>query len=344
LRLIPGVAIGLTATLAAFGAAGETITIATVPSVPSASTFIAADKGYFKAAGLDVAIETIDSLSKAIPFLAQNKIQLAQGGVSAGYFNAVAEGVPIIMALEGGSTPLYHQILLRPGLKDVVKGPRDLIGRSVALSSPGSSSVYELGQVLATVGLRLASVEVKYLGFQQSGPALSNGALDAALLVAPFTDIAVEQGIGVRWLDPEAGYIKPLPMSNLSYMTNLDWAKDNRDTAEKLFLALARAGRDYCQAYHHGPNRGEVLDILIRNKVVTDRALLDRMDWQARDPNGRFNLASIMSIQSFFRQEGMAERESPAERLATNEYADAAAQALGPFVVINKDSKLEGCR
>jgi NitT/TauT family transport system substrate-binding protein len=323
--------------------ASETITIATVPSVPSASTFIAEDKGYFREAGLDVRIETIDSLSKAVPFLAQNKIQAAQGGLSAGYFNAVAEGLPIIMALEAGSTPLYHQILLRPGLKDIVKQPRDLIARSVALSAPGSTSVYELGQVLAAVGLRLASVEVKYLGFQQAGPAMSNGALDAALLVAPFTDIAVEQGFAERWIDPES-YIQPKPMSNLSYMTNLDWARQNPEIAQKLFTALARAGRDYCQAYHHGPGRGEVLDILIAHKVVADRALLDRMDWQARDPNGRFNMASILAIQSFFKRESMIDRDSPGERLATNDYAEAAARTLGPFTLINKSSKLEGCR
>src|SRR5258706_11359114 len=108
-------------------AAAETITIATVPSVPSASTFIAQDKGYFRDAGLDVRIETIDSLSKAVPFLAQNQIQVAQGGVSAGYFNAVAEGLPIIMALEAGSTPLYPPIPPPPALKDVVKQPRPLL-------------------------------------------------------------------------------------------------------------------------------------------------------------------------------------------------------------------------
>jgi NitT/TauT family transport system substrate-binding protein len=333
----------LLACLLANAGAADTIVIATVPSVPSASTFIAEDKGYFRAAGLDVRIETIDSLSKAVPFLAQNKIQAAQGGLSAGYFNAVAEGLPIIMALESGSTPLYHQILLRPALKEVVKEPRDLIGRSIALSAPGSSSVFELGQVLASVGLRLASVEIKYLGFQQAGPAMANGALDAAFLIAPFTDIAIEQGIAVRWIDPE-DFVAAKPMSNISYMTNLDWAGSHPELAQRLFTALARAGRDYCQAYHHGPGRAEVIDILVAHKVTTDRDLLDRMDWQARDPAGRFNIASILAMQRFYKSESMIERDAPAERLATNEYADAATKALGPFTLLNQSSKREGCR
>lgn len=321
----------------------ETITIATVPSVPSASTFLAQDKGYFKQAGLDVRIETIDSLSKAVPFLAQNQIQAAQGGLSAGYFNAVGEGLPIIMALDSGSTPLYHEIVLRPDLKEVVKSPRDLIGRPVALSAPGSSSVYELGQVLASVGLRLASVEVKYLGFRQAGPALANHAIDAAFLIAPYTDIVVKQGIAVRWIDPE-DFLAAKPMTNISYMTNLDWAHEHPDAAHKLFTALARAGRDYCQAYHHGPGRGEVINILIAHKVTSDRDLLDRMDWPARDPSSRFNLESIQAMQRFYKSEGMIERDAPGDRLATNQFADAAAKALGPFTLINQASKLEGCR
>ena len=86
------------------------LTIATVPSVPSASTYLALDKGYFRDAGLDVTVERIDSLSKALAFVATNRIQVAQGGISAGYFNAVAQGLPITMALEGGPTPLYHLI------------------------------------------------------------------------------------------------------------------------------------------------------------------------------------------------------------------------------------------
>ena len=33
--------------------------------------------------------------------------------------------------------------------------------------------------------------------------ALANRAVDAALMVAPFTEVAVEQKIGVPWIDPE---------------------------------------------------------------------------------------------------------------------------------------------
>jgi NitT/TauT family transport system substrate-binding protein len=320
------------------------VTIALVPSVPSGSTFIAADKGYFGAAGLDVKIERIDSLSKAVAFVATNQVQVGQGGINAGYFNGVAEGLPVVMALESGSTPLYHKILVRPELKDTIKTVADLKGRRVGISSPGSTSVYEIGMVLASAGLRIKDIDLKYLAFTQMGAALANGALDAALEVAPFTDIAIEQKIAAPWIDPEEGYIKQLPLTNVAYVANTEWIKSSPEVARRLFVALARAGRDYCQAYHHGPNRAEVVDIMVKNKIVADRDLLDRMDWQARSPDGAFNLDSVDSVQTFFKQEAIIDKTAPRERLVDASFAQAAAKELGPFALANPSSKLEGCR
>lgn len=319
------------------------VKIAVVPSVPSGSTYLALDKGYFRDAGLDVTIERIDSLGKAIAFVATGQMQVGQGGVNAGYFNGVAQGLPTVMALESGSTPLYHRILLRPQIASQIKTPADLKGRRVAVSSPGSVSVYEMGMVLASAGLRLADIDLKYIAFPQMGPALANGALDAALEVAPFSDIIVEQKIAVPWIDSEEK-IKQLPLTNVAYIANVDWIKQNPDVARKFFVALVRAGRDYCQAYHHGPNRAEVIDVMVKEKIVKDRDLLDKMDWQARSPNGTVNLDSLASIQNFFQQEKIIDKTAPIDKLVDARFAEAAAKELGPFELINKASKLKGCR
>jgi NitT/TauT family transport system substrate-binding protein len=330
--------------LAAVAAHAEPITIAIVPSVPAGSTLIAEEKGYFREAGLEVKIERIDSLGKTVAFLAANHVQVAQGGINAGIFNAMGQGLPVTLALDGGSTPLYHKILVRRGLEDKIKAVADLKGRTVGLSAPGSTSMYEMAMTLATAGLTLKDVEVKHLAFSQMATALANGALDAALLVAPFTELATKQNTGVPWIDPEAGYIKTLPMTSVAYIVNTDWAAHNADAAMKLMLALARGSRDYCQAYHRGPNRGEMLDVLMKHRIANDRALLDRMDWQARNPDGAFSLASLTDIQAFFKRDGVIDKTAPPERLVDPRYAQAAAKAFGPFEVINKDSKLEGCR
>jgi len=74
-------------------ASAQKITIAVVPSVPGGATYVALDKGYFRDAGLDVDIERIDSLGKAVAFLATNQVQVAQGGINAGFYNSVAQGL-----------------------------------------------------------------------------------------------------------------------------------------------------------------------------------------------------------------------------------------------------------
>jgi NitT/TauT family transport system substrate-binding protein len=275
--------------------------------------------------------------------MATNQVQVGQGGISAGFFNAVAEGLPLTMALEAGSTPLYHQILVRSDLKDKIKTPADLKGRTVGISSPGSAAIYEIGMVLDSVGLKLKDIDIKYVSYTQMGPALANGALDAALEVAPFGEIAIEKKMAIGWTDPE-DHIKQLPLTNVFYIANSDWIKQSPDVARKFFVALAHAGRDYCQAYHHGPNRGEFVDLMIKNKIVNDRALLERMDWQARDPNGTVNLASVASMQDFYKQEKIIDKTAPTARLVDASFAEAAAKELGKFELSNKDSKLKGCR
>ena len=289
-------------------------------------------------------IEPIDSLSRAMAILATNQIQIAQGGINAGYFNAVAQGLPVIMALESGSTPVYHNFVVRPDLKDRIRTPADLRGRNVAVSGAGSLSTYELSSMLETVGLGLADVNVKTLAFPQMIPTLSNGGIDVALMVAPFTDMAIQQGVAVPWIDPEKGYVKELPMTSLAYMASADWIKTNRETARKVFIALARGARDYCQAYHHGPNRAEVVQILLKNGIGKDFKQLDEMAWQARSPNGAVNQASIADLLRVFKKDGMIEKDPPLDRLVDGSFSTEIETALGPFELINKASKLEGCR
>lgn len=325
-------------------ARAEPITIAIVPSVPAGSTLIAEEKGYFRDAGLDVKLLNIDSMGKAVAFLAADHVQVAQGGINAGIFNAIGQGLPVALALDGGSTPLYHRILVRRDLADKIRSVADLKGRTVGLSAPGSTTMYEMAMTLATAGLTLKDVEVKHLAFSQMPPALANGALDAALAVAPFTDIALRQNTAVAWIDPEAGYIKTLPMTTVAYIVNTDWAARDPDSARKLMLALARGNRDYCQAYHHGPNRGEMLGVLMKHRVATDRDLLDRMDWQARNPDGAFSLASLADIQNFFKRDGIIDKTAPPGRLVDPRFAAAAAKEFGPFEVVNRASRLAGCR
>jgi NitT/TauT family transport system substrate-binding protein len=332
----------LLAALPATAFAAETIAIGMVPSLPAAATYVAEDKGWYRALGIEVEITKVDSAASAMALVASNRLQVVEGGLASNYWNALAQGLPVIIASERGSSPLHHAILVRNDLKGVVKSVADLKGRKIAIVAPGAILAYELGKTLETAGLGYKDVEITYIPFPQMGLALTNKAVDAAVSIPPFSDVALAQGLGWNLVDPDA-VITPTPMAAVAYVINTDWAKQNPKLAHDFFLASARGIRVYCQAYHQGPDRHYVVDLLLRNGV-SDRDVIDKYPWPSRDPNGRMDPASVSDIQDWFFKEGFIKQKYPIAQLVDASYADEAARALGPFVLENQDSQAKGCR
>lgn len=341
---IISIAAVLFATLVAMPAApaAEKISIGMVPSLPAAATYIAEDKGWYRELGIEVDIGKVDSAASAMSLVASNRLQVVEGGLASNYWNALAQGLPVIMASERGSSPLHHAVMVRNDLKDQIKTIADLKGRKIAIVAPGAILAYELGKTLETAGLGFNDVEITYIPFPQMGLALINKAVDAAVSIPPFSDVALAQNLGWSLVDPDE-VIKPTPLAAVAYVINSDWAKQNRELAHKFFLASARGIREYCQAYHNGPNRKYVVDLLLKNGV-SDRDVIDKYPWPSRDPNGRMDPASVSDIQDWFFKEGFIKQKFPIEKLVDTSYAEEAAQKLGPFVLENRASQAKGCR
>ena len=140
--------------IAANASAQETtVRIGNAPSIASGALLIAIERGYFKEVGIKVEIDSLDTASNAIALLAQNQFQIVDGGLAAGYFNALEKDLPITIAMSRVSTPLGHNMMLRADLKDQIKEIRQLKGRVIATNGPGSVSTYEIGKLLETAGL-----------------------------------------------------------------------------------------------------------------------------------------------------------------------------------------------
>ena len=320
----------------------QKIMVGMVPSLPAAATYVANDKGWYRDAGIEIEIQNIDSAASAMSLVAANRLQVVEGGLASNYWNALAQGLPVIMASDRGSSPLHHAIMVRNELKGVIKSVADLKGRKIAIVAPGAILAYELGKALETVGLSYKDVEITYIPFPQMGVALKNGAVDAAVSIPPFSDVALANGLGWNLEDPDK-VIKPAPLSAVAYVINSDWAAQNPNLAHDFFIASARGIREYCQAYHNGPNRAYVVDLLLKNGV-SDRDVIDKYPWPSREPNGRFNVSSILDVQDWFFKEGFIKQKFAAEKLVDVSYGEAAAQKLGPFAIENKASTAAGCR
>ncbi len=330
--------------VAASAEAQETVVrVGVVRSMANGAILLAMEKGYFKEIGVKVQLEDLQSSATAMASLAQGQLDIIAGGVSAGYFNAIEKNLPIIITVDRVTTPIRHNLMIRPDLKDEIKAIKDLKGKVIASNAPGSISTYEIGKILAKGGLAFTDVEVKNLPFPQYAVALTNKAVDAALTIPPFTYNLTDKNIALPFAEADE-LVEPRPLTIAVNLTNTDWAKANQQLVRDYYVALMRGVRDYCQAYHGGSVRKELIDLLVKTGTEQRPELLHKYPWPARNLDGRLNVASLLDIQDWYVQNNFTRAKFPAERLVDNSYVDYANQKLGPFVLENKDSKLAGCR
>ena len=343
LRSFVAAALGLAVVVGIASAQEATVRIGMARSVSNGAELIAIEKGYFKQAGIKVEIDDIDTSANTIALLAQNRLQIVAGGISAGYFNALEKDLPVTIIADRVSTPIGHSLMLRPDLKDKITRLRDLKGKTIATNGHGAVSTYEVGKLLETDGLTINDVDIKVIPFTQYAVAFANKAIDAAIVIPPFTAQLIDGGHAVAFKDPD-DLVKPHPLTIAVSMINTDWAKANQQLLRNYYVAYLRGIRDYCQAYHGGSVRQAIIDLSIRTGTETRPELLHKYPWPARSPNGRINVASMLDMQAWFVKNKMSSGELPAERLLDTSYIDYAVQKLPPWQLENKESKLAGCR
>jgi NitT/TauT family transport system substrate-binding protein len=312
------------------------------PSLSGAPLYIALEKGYYREAGVDVQLDMSGLSSDMTVQLATNRLHVIGGAITAGFFNSVSKGLPIGILMSRATSPYSHCLMIRPELKDALKQPSDLKGRTVAVVSRGAILVYELIKVLEAGGLTLADINLKYIPFGQMATALTTGAVDAALMISPLQDAVEAKGIGVKWINADT-QIKAQPVLISVWWMNTDWGRDNEDAVRRFARGTLRGVRDYCNAYHRAPNREEVTRILAKYSDVKDAALIDRIEWGATDPHGRVFEASVADIQDTFFKEKLVADKVPIGRIAPATWLKDVAAALGPFTLAHDDGT-PGCR
>jgi NitT/TauT family transport system substrate-binding protein len=183
---------------------------------------------------------------------------------------------------------------------------------------------------------------LKYILFGQMATALTTGAVDAALMISPLQDQVAAKGIGVKWINADS-MIKAQPVLVSVWQMNTDWMRQNEEAARKFVRATLRGVRDYCDAYHRGPNRDEITRILAKYSDVKDPALINQIEWGATDVRGRIFESSVSDIQDTFFKEKLVADRVPIGRIARAGWVGEIAAELGPFRLVHDDGT-PGCR
>jgi NitT/TauT family transport system substrate-binding protein len=273
--------------------------------------------------------------------VANGTLQVVEGGITAGYFNAVARNMPVKIIGDRVSTPVESKILVRADLRDQIRTVSDLKGRKVGNNGAGSIGTYEIGKVLEAHGLKYSDVDTTILGFPEISIAFINKSIDAALVIQPWANQMIDEELAVSIANVD-DHVKSFTKAVI--YINTDWAAKNPMTAGKYYLATQRAVREYCQAYHWAANRQEVADILVKTGMETRRDVINKYPWPSRNINGIVDESSIMDIQDFYVRNGIINQRLSYQQLVSEAYMRYSNINLGPFILENKDSKLIGCR
>jgi NitT/TauT family transport system substrate-binding protein len=288
------------------------VTVGVLNSLAEGVTFIAMDKGYFASEGLDVKLVKFHNTADMIAPLSSGQLDIASGAPTLGFFNAVLRGLPLkLVADKGRDSPGhgFNAIVVRSDLvsSGKVKSIADLKGLKVATPSRHSPMEIPLDTALKGAGLSLKDVRLEQLTFPNMIAAFSSKAIDAALMIEPFIDIAVRRKVGDRFLGFDQ--IEPnFQMAGVIY--GPAFTKNKPDAAKRWMVGYIRGIRDYITMTESPAGKAK-LAALLRKYTHSFQNLGDMQSivFPGFDPNGYLNMKTIKDNIDWYAAHDLLEKK-----------------------------------
>ncbi|MBI4319570.1 MAG: ABC transporter substrate-binding protein [Chloroflexi bacterium] len=294
--------------------------------------FLGTERGYFKELGLEVDWVPFDASSKVIPALAAGQLEIAGAGTTVALFNSFARGIGINAAATSAKTGAGHQhisLMIRKDLADKVKDFKDLKGLKIGVVSNNGPAYPEMGKILAKAGLSFNDVNLVYMFWPDQMAAFANKALDAGIVVEPFSTQAQEQGLAVNWKYAHPDFYPDHQTSVMLYAPQ--FMERQPEAARRFLIAYIRGIRDYLDAFDKGVNKDEVIRIMTKYTNVKDVALYNKMKVPGFDRNGYILTQHLKDDQDFFVSQGLinASEKANIDKLVNYSYLEYALGIVG---------------
>jgi NitT/TauT family transport system substrate-binding protein len=230
--------IGLSAAMTAGSASAETLKVAVAQRGFWNSSFIeyGLQQGFFKQEGLDIEILYTDGGASTLMPVVSGSIDIAMTNGTLGVIGAYAKGMPvkIISAEATGAPDAFWYARPESGIKSL----QDTNGKTVAFSSPGSSTNLILLQLVAQA--KATPKLVPTGGAPATLTQVMSGQIDVGWSVPPFVLQHIADGraqIIARGNDVEAIRNQTIRVN----VANADALKARRDAFVRYMRALSRA-------------------------------------------------------------------------------------------------------
>lgn len=299
-----------------------------VPVLIWAPFYIALDKGYFKDLGLDVQMQPLQGGSDAVIQLSSGSFDVAAGGAGVGFWNAVDRGVKFVVVAPLHTETAHQATPLVTSKANFDSGKitkvSDLKGKKVAVNAKGSATDYWLDAALKTGGLSIKDIDYQVVAFADVAAALSNGAIDAAMLGEPLATQGADKGLVVQIAD---NFITDFQVTSIYY--NQDFVKNHPDAAKNFIIAYLKGCRDLQGNGWKDDTNAKIIEKY--TKVPAD--VTKRAATPTCDPNGNVHADDFMKLQSFFLARGDLTYAKPIDfqTLVDSSYVTNALKVLGPY-------------
>jgi ABC-type nitrate/sulfonate/bicarbonate transport system substrate-binding protein len=233
--------------------AGERVVVG-VTGTPNALAwpfYIAMEKGFFTAQ--DIIIDRIFAPSSAAMMLqlAAGALDITVEGAFVDTIRGIEKGAPISIVRILVQTPPY-ELLARPSIRDL----KELKGKTISIGGAKDVTRIYLDRMLEPNGIKDSEVDLVFAGASSARlAALQSGAVDAAILTAPFNFYAATAGFNI--VGRTADYVTDLPQNGT--VVNRNWAAAHVSTLEKFLSAFNRG----VAWFGDDRNREEAINILV---------------------------------------------------------------------------------
>jgi len=295
--------------------------------------FTGIERGYYAEQGIDLDITTFVGSLEMVPLLATGRLEVGQGSTSPGFYNALLAGVPVKVVSD---TTVIHPV--KEGIKNAVfftvrrDGPvrsvPDIVGRKVGVNNVGTLTHIQLARMLEFYGLRMDDVEPTSVPFPEMALALSNGAVDGAMMIEPFLTQAESRGLATPLFDVGIG--SPGHVGT-SLFYGPDFIRAQPEAGRRFLVAYTKSLRFLEDAFTKGINREEAVSYFIKHTPVKDPALYDRMGVSYNETNARVSLAAMDADQDFYLRLGVQKEKVDSRAIVDTSFSEYALSVLGPY-------------
>ena len=277
----------------------KTIKVGSSPVVSSAGIYLAKERGYFKEQGLDVEITDFNNSGAPMTLLlSKGELDVGAGNITAGLFNAIAEGQKFKIVADKGHIDANKDYLALLVRNEHLKSGRfktlkDLKGFKMGLTSlDGVSQEILTERFLQKGKLTIKDITFVKLSYAEMNLALKAGTIDATIQLEPFLTKAVLENIAT--IVGKGSEVYPKQQSGALFYSP-QFIQNNPEEAKKFMIAYSKGISDYNNAFVKNINRAAVIADLKKSIKIEDDVIWEKMAIVGLNPYGALNIKELQT-------------------------------------------------